>query len=348
MSRNPGRRSEIEKFIIELIAEQSGDVARAVAERFGVSRQAAGLHLHRMVERGDLVAEGETRGRRYRLRVQKHVQRTYDLSGPTATIAEDRVWADDVLPILSDVASNVRDICHYGLTEMVNNALDHSNSPTMLVDVSRTASRIELEVYDRGVGIFRKIREAYGLEDDRHAIFELTKGKLTTDPKRHTGEGIFFTSRMFDEFHILSGGLSLSHRRDATDWLIESRGAATGTRVSMSIRSNSTHTDKEVFERYASEQDDYAFNRTHVVVNLARSEGENLVSRSQAKRLLARLERFREIVLDFRGVDSIGPAFADEIFRVFRSAHPGSRLTPANTTDDVARMIRRALAAETS
>jgi len=35
----------------------------------------------------------------------------------------------------------------------------------------------------------------------------LAKGKLTTDPKRHSGEGIFFSSRMFDEFDILSGGV---------------------------------------------------------------------------------------------------------------------------------------------
>ena len=34
-------------------------------------------------------------------------------------------------------------------------------------------------------------------------VWELPKsGKLTTDPDNHTGEGIFFTSRVFDEFEI--------------------------------------------------------------------------------------------------------------------------------------------------
>ena len=59
------------------------------------------------------------------------------------------------------------------------------------------------------MGIFKKIQKALDLLDERHAILELAKGKLTTDPKHHTGEGIFFTSRMFDEFTILSGGVLL-------------------------------------------------------------------------------------------------------------------------------------------
>lgn len=345
MVRDVYRRAEIERFIIDAVAEQSGDIARLVAEHFKITRQAAGLHIRRMLERGDLIAEGETRSRRYRLPIVRQAKRSFPADG---TITEDRVWKELVAPVLSDVPANVRSICHYGLTEMVNNVLDHSDSTSMQVGVRRTAARIELEVLDRGIGIFQKIRRAYQLEDDRHAIFELTKGKLTTDPERHTGEGIFFTSRMFDEFSLMSSGLFLWHGRDEQDWLVESRATSQGTLVAMSIRSDSTHTDKEVFERYASEQDDYAFSRTHVVVNLARSEGENLVSRSQARRVLTRLEKFREIVLDFHGVESIGPAFADEIFRVFRKAHPGSRLTPTNATDDVTRMIRRALSETTA
>jgi len=335
------RRDEIETFIVDLVAERPRDVARAIAERFGITRQAAGLHLRRMVASGTLVSEGETRNRVYRLPLLSEESRAYDLR---PGLTEDQVWDRQIAPALGDVRTNVRDICHYAVTEMVNNVLDHAGSSRMIVGSRRTAARIELSVLDEGIGIFRKIREGYSLEDDRHAILELVKGKLTTDPERHTGEGIFFTSRMFDEFSILSGELFLWHKRDQHDWLIESRGRIVGTAVNMAIRPDSVHTAKDVFDRYASEQDDYAFSRTHLVVDLARSEGENLVSRSQAKRLLARLERFREIVLDFKGVETIGPAFADEIFRVFARAHPGSRLTPVNLTTEVDRMIRRALA----
>ena len=110
----------------------------------------------------------------------------------------------------------------------------------------------------------------------------------------------------------------------------------------MDISPFSTRTDKEVFDRYATDQDDYAFSKTHVVVALARQfQGEKLVSRSQAKRVMARLERFKEVVLDFQGIEDVGPAFADEIFRVFRAEHPNTHITPANFNEAVGRMIRR-------
>ena len=70
-------------------------------------------------------------------------------------------------------------------------------------------------LHDNGVGIFKKIQTELRLLDERHAILELAKGKLTTDPKRHTGEGIFFSSRMFDQFDILSGGIFFTHKFQA-------------------------------------------------------------------------------------------------------------------------------------
>jgi len=99
---------------------------------------------------------------------------------------------------------------------------------------------------------------------------------------------------------------------------------------------------KEVFDQYASGSGDYGFSRSHIPVFLARYGDENLVSRSQAKRLLNRLERFKEIVFDFQGVGLIGQAFADEIFRVFQNEHPEANLTWINASADVNQMIRRA------
>lgn len=69
---------------------------------------------------------------------------------------------------------------------------------------------------------------------------------------------------------------------------------------------------------------------------------DNLVSRSQAKRLLGRFDRFKVVVLDFSGVASIGQSFADEVFRVFRSKHPEVELVPINASSEVRRMISRA------
>ncbi|AWB35747.1 STAS-like domain-containing protein [Orrella marina] len=46
----------------------------------------------------------------------------------------------------------------------------------------------------------------------------------------------------------------------------------------------------------------------------------------------------------FDGVESIGQAFADEIFRVFQNEHPEVSISAQNTNPDVDFMIKRALA----
>ena len=63
------------------------------------------------------------------------------------------------------------------------------------------------------------------------------------------------------------------------------------------------------------------------------------MSRSQAKRLLARLDQFSEVLLDFNDVEDIGQPFADEIFRVFQNAHPEIRILTARTNPNIDKMI---------
>jgi hypothetical protein len=113
----------------------------------------------------------------------------------------------------------------------------------------------------------------------------------------------------------------------------------------MEISRNSNRSAKEVFDKYSSEKDDFGFTRTIVPVVLTKYGNENLISRSQAKRLLARLEKFREVILDFDKVDTIGQAFADEIFRVFQSQNPHINLTAINTDEEVRKNISKALRA---
>jgi hypothetical protein len=55
--------------------------------------------------------------------------------------------------------------------------------------------------------------------------------------------------------------------------------------------------------------------------------------------LITRFERFKTVVLDFKGVKMIGQAFADEVFRVFRLAHPEVELIALNPTMEVQGMI---------
>ena len=115
-----------------------------------------------------------------------------------------------------------------------------------------------------------------------------------------------------------------------------------GTYVVMEIGRDSSRTSKEIFDKFASDAHNYGFTKTHVPVKLAIYGHENLISRSQAKRLLARFDRFKEVLLDFEGIEEIGQAFADEIFRVFKNEHPGIEIIWIRANDEVEKMIRRA------
>ena len=333
------------QFILENVSEHPSDIGRFTAQTFSVSRQSIGKHLSAMVKSGLLAGTGRTKAREYRLKVLAFNKSTMEV---LPHLEEDIVWRETILPWVDNVKTNVLDICQFGFTEMFNNVLEHSDSQIVTISVERDALNIRMRVIDEGIGIFNKIQAGFKLNDPRDAILELAKGKLSTSEEAHSGEGIFFASRMFDQFNILSGSLFFGRANTRDDaWLIErdSHNDTNGTAIYMDINLFSDRTTKDVFDKYTSEFDDYAFTRTHVPIKLARYGNEQLVSRSQAKRVLARFDRFKEILLDFEGIETIGPAFADEIFRVFKSRNPTIELVALYKTPAVDQMIQRAEAA---
>jgi DNA-binding Lrp family transcriptional regulator len=330
----------IRRRILELVDTDGRAVAGRLASEFRLSRQVAHTHLRALERDGSIAAEGNTRARTYRLTTSYLETKRY----PTAGLDEDIVWREVFAPAVADLPENVRHIWSYGVTEMVNNAIDHSGAPSVLVGVRRNALYTVGFVADQGVGIFLKIQKALGLYDPREAILELAKGKLTTDPKSHTGEGVFFTSKAFEHYDIRSGNLRFLHDPQLEDdFLIETPAGAPGTAVVMRLANDSPRVLKGVFDAF-SDPEEYTFSKTVVPVRLAQYEGETLVSRSQAKRLTLRFERFRNVVLDFEGVAEIGQAFADELFRVFALAHIEVLLAPVNMAPAVKDMVDRARA----
>lgn len=338
------RGEKVRRFILEQVAEHPRDIAKLTAEHFGITRQAVNKHLMNLVNEGALLAEGNTRQTTYRLCPLATWWRSYKRE---PGLAEDVVWREDIAPRLGQLPENVMNIWHIGFTEMFNNAIDHSAANAITVQIEKTAEYAEMWVLDDGVGIFKKIQSALGLSDERHAVLELAKGKLTTDPAHHSGEGIFFSSRMFDLFAILSGGTSFSHNYgEAEDWITEMKTpmkSATG--VYMKLQNHTARTAQQVYKEYSS-GDDFGFTKTVVPVRLAQYGDDLLISRSQAKRLLARVDRFRTVIFDFEGVSTIGQGFADEIFRVFRSQHANMELYAINASTDVQQMINRALTSD--
>jgi anti-sigma regulatory factor (Ser/Thr protein kinase) len=338
------RGETVRQFILDSVEQSSDDIAMLTAQEFGISRQAVNKHIRQLLEQGSLEVTGTTKNRQYSLCSQKVWSQVYWLSDQ---LQEDLVWTNDILPRLGNLPDNVLDIWNYGFTEMMNNAIDHSAGQAIFVEIEKTAGRFEIRLMDDGEGIFRKIQRELKLLDERHAVLELAKGKLTTDPERHSGQGIFFTSRMFDKFAILSGNVYFSHQHGhPEDWIIEGAGQKS-TGVVLRLSNNTARTTKQVFDEFSSGQE-YGFNKTVVPVRLAQYGSGKLVSRSQAKRLLMGLDRFRVVVFDFEEVSEIGQAFADEVFRVFRNQHPKIELIPHRATASINQMISRAQAVPAS
>lgn len=338
------RGETIRQFIIDNVAENPTTIVVLTTEKFQISRQAVHNHIQRLIDQKTIVAEGKTRNRVYKLHPEIVSSESFQLLG----LEEDLVWREFILSKLGALPDNVLGIWSYGFTEMLNNAIDHSQGQRALVTIEKNPAFTQISITDDGEGIFRRIQRLMGLHDERHAVLELAKGKLTTDPENHTGEGIFFSSRMFDEYAILSGGVYFSHEfSKPEDWIMERENPSSGTTVFMQLMNNSARTAKSVFDKFAS-GNEYGFDKTVVPVNMARYGNELLVSRSQAKRLLARVDRFKIVIFDFSGIDQLGQAFADEVFRVFKKKHPEIQLYFSNTTPNVEDMIIRSLRSDES
>ena len=52
-------------------------------------------------------------------------------------------------------------------------------------------------------------------------------------------------------------------------------------------------------------------------------------------------EKFRIIFLDFTEVNTVGQAFADEIFRVYKNKKPDIQIIPININAEIDFMIKR-------
>ncbi len=325
--------------ILELFNEKQHVQNREVAKKLGISRQGAHKHLKFLVTEGILSLDGMGRGATYRL-----VSTEYHSSYPTKGLGEDMVW-NDVLggsAVVAALSENVRSIFQYALTEIVNNAIDHSGSQMVDVEVNAEATGVKgglaLEITDHGVGIFEHVRRHFGLASDLEALQELSKGKTTTMPSRHTGEGLFFVSKAADCFEVQSGRLHWIVDNVAADVsVLEIAEPRDGTRVRFEVSPATNRDLRQVFEAYTS---DYEFVRTKTVIKLF-AIGVRFVSRSEAKRLMRGLEKFQEVILDFKGVEGVGQGFADEVFRVWHRDHPEVRLVPVSMSDAVEFMVKR-------
>ncbi len=248
-----------------------------------------------------------------------------------------------VTGIFLGISENIHSLVRFAFTEMLNNAIDHSRSKQILVGCRRTDSAIIFTVRDFGIGIFNNVRKTRQLPNTLAAIEDILKGKTTTMPRQHSGEGVFFTSKAADIFVVDSFEKRLTVTNLVPDVFISNRKPVLqGTLITFTIGLKSSRTLEGVFKAFTAMDDDgSSFSKTCVLIKLY-ERGDTFLSRSEAKRVLVNLERFEEVKLDFQKVATIGQSFADEVFRVWKRTHPGVRLIPINMSDNVAFMVRRA------
>ena len=328
--------SPVREYILNNLTQHQKDIVKTVIRKFGLSRQAVLRHMYVLIQGGKVTAYGKTKDRYYELNpiVSKTVSFTI-----TPNLEEDKIGREHLFPYLSGFSSNIKEICEYGFMEIINNVVSHSEGDQCTLKFKITDKNIHIYVHDNGVGIFRKIKEYFDLENLHHAILELSKGRLTTNLKTHIGDGIFTIIHLFDKVQIHSGGLCWKYDISNGHQVIKSGSKRVGTSISISVSTSSKNRLQNVFYKYSTEIKTSLFDKTEVPVILGKFDSENLMSRSQARRLFRNLEKFHEVCIDFNGINLIGDSFADEIFRVFQNKNPDLKIDCINTNLQIENLV---------
>jgi anti-sigma regulatory factor (Ser/Thr protein kinase) len=311
------------------------DLVQHVADRFNVKRPTAARAIKQLESLNWLKREGTQRKPVFHPGLLRQVVQQYTLAG----LQEDVPWARDFAPYFT-MPENVRRMAQHAFCELLNNAIDHSEGTSVTVSLRQTPSHLQLLVSDDGRGLFNKIEDTFFIAEPRLAMLELSKGKLTSLPDRHTGRGLFFTSKLADVFDLHANGVAYQQRHwDPRGWLPGRPLKHHGTSIYAAISLDTARTLDEVLHSFSLDGRGVGFDTTAVPVRLMTTDQVGLESRAQARRVVSRLNQFQRAEIDFSGVETIGHGFADELFRVQQAQHPGLNLVPVNMSAAVAAMV---------
>lgn len=355
MSFNKETQERITRYLLEQIDKDVPNLSTKMMDTFSISDTTVRRYL-RKLEDLSMISKNDKKQCRYSLTSKDSVCHLQNKD-----LEEHIVYREYVYPLIEDLPENIKHIWIYAFTEMMNNAIEHSKSEDIYIRVIQNALYTEVAILDNGIGIFNNIiNYIKNVRGDQitveEAITELFVGKLTTAEENHSGEGIFFTSRMMDEFFILSSNAVFTHNNisdfthsnfqneakqsgSSTENDIIQIGHTVGTFVLLKLSNHSNRTTEEVFDMYAPA--DLGFVKTSIPVKNTCCEFGYPVSRSQARRLCSRLNEFEEVTFDFNGVTNIGQAFVHEIFVVYKRNHPSLNMNVINANDVVSGMINR-------
>jgi len=325
----------ITPWITAAAVQHPDTLAEHLMQRMDCSRRRAGALLRQLVAAQWLAQAGGTaRHPAHAPGALRQVVRQYPLLG----LQEDLPWRRDFAPFF-ELPAHVRRMAQHAFTELMNNAIDHSGGSTVTVSMRQTPLHLQLLVSDDGCGLFERIAQSFDITDPALAMLELSKGKLTSAPERHTGHGLFFSARLADVFDIHANQAGFQYRGwGAPGWHATRSAPHSGTSVYLAIALDTQRTLDGVLRAASSGSASYGFERTRVALRLI-SDGAALASRADARRVAARLAHFRHAEIDFNGIKEVGHAFADELFRVFGKLHPELEMEAVDAGPQVAAML---------
>jgi len=327
--------SDITSWITEAALVHPQALAQHLCERLAVGRGTARRLLRELEQHQWLRRDGTPRRPRHAPGLLRQVVRSY----PLDRLQEDLPWARDFAPCF-ELPPAVARIAQHVFTELLNNAIDHSGGTRVVVSMRQTPTQLQLLVSDDGRGLFEVIGDNFDITDPTLAMLELAKGKLSSQPLRHTGRGLFFTARLADVMDLHANAAAFQQRQwQADQWQPVRSACRAGTSVYVAICLDTERTVDDVMRRHSLDGAGYGFERTVVPLKLLAGAPAVLESRAQARRVASRLAQFRRIDVDFNGVTDVGHAFADELFRVFGGGHPELRLVPVNMAPAVAALV---------
>lgn len=344
MSFSEKKRESIKRYMLEKIRMNDEKFIVKTAENFDVSATSVKRYIADYVANEVLTEDADSKTG-YRL-VTLERDFSYERK---ESLMEDKIYYSDIRPFLDGLSPEAKNIWSYAFMEMMNNAIEHSCAEKICCHIRKDYLYTEISIMDDGIGIFKKIREylreRFGREaDDQDVLAELYKGKFTTDQEAHSGEGIFFTSKMMREFAIWSDDAVFSVGSNERETFVQSHLIAyytkirrIGTAAVMKLENQTSRKSQEVFDMYAPIEE--GFVKTYIPLKEICPYGEP-IARSQARRILYRLGEFKQVEFDFAGIEFLGQGFADEVFRVFQNKYPNIELLPLNANESVAGMIR--------
>ena len=329
------KKRDIILYILNKIEQNDKSISKSVSENFSINQNTVHTYINELVNEN--IIRRIKRGT-YELVTTKN---EYSFNIKEENIKSDvYIYSHYIEGFIKETGENVKKIWIYVLSEMLNNVLEHSEAEKLRVTIEKNYLNTKVIFWDDGIGIFNKIKNYFDYDEIDEAVYELFKGKLTTDKKNHSGEGIFFSSRIMDKFVIVSSNkVFSSNKYDDNMFVNLLDDEFDGTCVLMELSNFSNKKMSDVFSAYTDEVGDF----TKTSIPMKNIFDASPISRSQAKRVCDRLDNFKEVVFDFSDIEWMGQSFAHQVFVVFSNQNPKIKLIPINMNDDVKKMYNHVM-----